>query len=133
MAYASVAELRERYAQDVNRDEFGHHTDEHLAQALRAASAEIDSWRRPGSLGPAAAAIVHDKCLALARMLAHQDHPLDAVHPIVRDGVAVRDWLRAVAAGRVLLEPEESSGVVSGHPVASSRKLIYTDTLWGSY
>ncbi len=109
------------------------HTDAHLSAALTAASAEIDSWRRPGSLSTDALAIVRDKCMVLARMLAHQDHALDDVHPIVRDGLAVRDWLRAVAAGRVLLDPEASSGLTGGHPVATTRTLTYSDALWETY
>ncbi|MFZ1574443.1 MAG: hypothetical protein WAT36_04250, partial [Chromatiaceae bacterium] len=101
MSYASPAELRARFAQDRDpeRDEFLTHSDAHLAAALTAASAEIDSWRPAGDLGTAARAVLHDKCLTLARLLVHQDQPLEELHPIVREGLAVRAWLKALANG----------------------------------
>jgi phage gp36-like protein len=103
MPYATPAELRARYAQDLDRDEFALHSDAQLGEALAAAGAEIDAWRPPGRLGTAALAVLRHQCLTLARMLAHQDQPLDAVHPIVREGLAVREWLRALAVGKVAL------------------------------
>ena len=121
MSYAVAAELRARYAQDPLRDEFAAHADAHLDQALAAASAEIDSWRPPVALGVAATAVLKDKCLTLARMLAHQDQPLEASHPIVREGLAVRAWLKALSAGAVRLpaDPDAAAGG-SGGPQASA-------------
>ena len=101
MSYATAAELRTRFKVGLDRDEFALRDDADLEQALAAATAEIDSWRPAGALSDAATAILRDRCLILARLVAHQDQALDDAHPIVRDAREVRAWLRALAAGTV--------------------------------
>lgn len=133
-AYATPADLRARYAQDEQRDEFAQHTDAHLAAALHAASAEIDSWRPSGELSTAARAVLAVKCLTLARMIVHQDHDLDATHPIVRDGLAVRDWLKAVAARRVALPSDVTTPATEvGLPAVSGPARVFGADLLGRY
>ena len=134
MPYASVAELRARYAREADYDEFSHHSDAHLGQALAAASQEIDSWRPPGALGALDTPILAEKALTLARMLAHQDGPiLDPGHPIVRDGLAVRDWLKALAAGRVRLPggtDQSGQTIASAGAVATGAPARVYDAAW---
>lgn len=115
MPYASATELRQRYRRGLDRDEFAHLDDADIDQALSAASAEIDSWRPAGTFSVAAAAIIADKTLTLARMLAHQDSPLDDSHPVVRDAMEVRAWLKALAAGRVSL-PADTTAAATTSP-----------------
>lgn len=132
MAYATAAELRERYRQGLaGVDEFAHRDDADLDQALTAASAEIDSWRPLGAVSLAAAAVLKDKCLILARMLIHQDEALGDDHPVVRDGLEVRRWLRALAAGTVQLPIDEGETPVS--PRVIERTLVYDDTWLARY
>lgn len=95
MSYATPAELRDRYRVGIDQDAFALRDDADLQAALDSASAEIDSWLPQGARSAAALAILRDKCLTLARMLLAQDQALDAAHPIVRDALAVRTWLRA--------------------------------------
>lgn len=123
MAYANAAELRARYRVGIDRDEFAARDDADLTQALAAASAEVDSWRPPGTPGIAARAILAEKTLTLGRMLVYQDQALDESHPVVRDGLAVRAWLRALAAGAVQLPADAEE--VSSTVVAPTRPLVF--------
>lgn len=124
MAYATAAELRLRYTVDM--DEFESREDAMLDRALAAASAEIDSWRPPGTPGTAALAVLTDKALTLGRMLVYQNEALDDGHPIVREGLAVRAWLRALAAGTVQL-PIDPVNADSGSVVVPRRTLVFDD------
>jgi phage gp36-like protein len=125
MAYATAAELRERYRQGIDTDEFTEREDGELDLALQAAADEIDSYRPAGELTAAATAILRDKSLTLARMLAHQDAALDLVHPIVRDAQAVRDWLLLLARGVVHLPQADAASGGSGAEWQS------VPTVWG--
>lgn len=131
MAYATAAELRSRYLQGpAGVDEFATRDDVDLDQALTAASAEIDSWRPLGLVSLAAADVLKDKCLILARMVIHQEEALDESHPIVRDAIEVRRWLRALAAGTVQLPgDDESAGAVR----SAARTLVYDDAWLARY
>lgn len=125
MAYATAAQLRARYLQaSAGVDEFAAHDDAHLDRALAAATAEIDSWRPPGTLSDAATTILTDKCLTMARMIAQQDAALDETHPIVREALAVRDWLKALAAGRVSL-PADDAGNPPAAPQVSAPPAVF--------
>jgi phage gp36-like protein len=114
MSYATVAELRARYLQE-GTDPFASRSDAELGQALDGASGEIDSWRPQGEPSAAALMVLKDKCLTLARLLAYPDAALDETHPIVREALAVRAWLRALSTGAVQLP---SSDVAASGPTA---------------
>jgi phage gp36-like protein len=123
--YATASALRARYRQGLDGvDEFAHREDADLEAALTAASAEIDRWRPEGAIGAAAAAVLSDVCVTLARLLAHQDQALAAEHPIVREAREARAWLKALAEGRVRL-PAESASSDSGATWDA------TPTVWG--
>jgi len=114
MPYATVTELRTRYTRD-GQDPFADYDDADLAQALAGASGEIDSWRPQGELSTAALVVLKDKCLTLARLLVYADAALNETHPIVREALAVRAWLRALSTGAVQLP---SSDVAASGPTA---------------
>jgi len=125
MAYATAAELRTRYRQGLDGiDEFAEREDADLTQALEAASTEIDSWRPQGSVGTAALAVLRDRALTLARMLVYRAQVVDPDHPIVRDAMDVRDWLRRLAAGTVHLPTDATS---AASPAAHARTMVYGD------
>ena len=127
MPYASSAELRARYSQGLDgADEFAEREDADLDQALTAASTEIDSWRPQGVIGSAAVAILRDKAMTLARMLVYQAQTVDPDHPIVRDAMDVRDWLRRLATGTVHLPTD---GTATAAPAAPTRTMVY-DADW---
>lgn len=109
MSYATVMQLRDRFTRNGD-DEFALREDEELALALTAASSEIDSYRPAGPLSVAAADILREKCLTLARMLAHQDEALDDAHPIVRDAKSVRHWLDLLARKQIELPVDVAPG-----------------------
>lgn len=133
MSYASVQQLRERYRSGIDLG-FVQLDDSDLEEALRSASSEIDSWRPAGALSEAALDVLADKAMTLARMLAHKNDPLSTEHPIVRDGMAVRKWLEALASGRVLL-PSDTTEPVPDRPTTATneRTLVFTDDLWETY
>jgi len=123
MAYASAAELRTRYRQGLEgTDEFAEREDADLDQALAAASTEIDSWRPQGVVGAAGVAILRDKAMTLARMLVYQAQIVDPDHPIVREAMEVRDWLRRLASGSVHLPTD---GTATAAPAAPTRTMVY--------
>jgi phage gp36-like protein len=133
MAYAVAAELRARYRQGIaGIDELANRTDADLNQALVAASAEIDRWRPAGELGADASAVLRDVCLILGRMLAHQDEALGEDHPIVRDAIAARAWLRALAAGSVRLPVDEVAADGSGGASAAPVRVMVYDDAWSA-
>lgn len=128
MAYATAADLRDRYRQGIDgSDEFAFREDADLDQALAAASAEIDRWRPPGDIGAAAMAVLRDVAMTLGRMVAHQDQALSEDHPAIRDAKEARTWLRALAAGTVRL-PGNAAIVIS--PVAASQRTMVYDDAW---
>lgn len=131
MAYATAADLRLRYT--IDSDEFELRDDESLDRALLAASDEIDSWRPPGTLGIAALDVIKDKTLTLGRMLVYQNEALDGSHPIVRDGMAVRAWLRALAAGTVQLPIDATADGITGTVVTHTRSFIYDSAFDSRY
>jgi phage gp36-like protein len=133
VTYATPLELRDRYRRD-DVDEFAHIGDTDLAQALVAASAEVDSWLPGGDLSSEDTAVIKDKALTLARMLAHQDSALSVEHPIVRDAKEVRDWLKALAAGRVKLPSYRPEATQGGSSIAApTREMVYDTALWSTY
>lgn len=129
--YATASEIRARY-QRSGIDEFSGFSDADLTQSLTAASAEIDSYRPDGALSSAALDVLADKAMTLARMLAHQDQALSDLHPVVRDGLAVRKWLQLLARRVVSLPADPDAGAASTVAVAP-RTMIYTATVWGEY
>lgn len=130
--YATAAEIRTRY-QRSGVDEFASFSDADLTQSLTAASAEIDSYRPAGGLSVTAEGVLRDKALTLARMLAHQDQALDDTHPIVRDGLAVRDWLNLLARGIISLPADVTDDVSTSSIAASTRTMTLDSALWGDY
>jgi phage gp36-like protein len=126
MPYATPTELRARFTRDED-DEFAALADSELLTALEAATAEIDSYRPAAELSAAGTAVLKEKCLVLARMLVHRDAALEAIHPIVRDARAVRDWLRDLAAGRARLPAGDGSGTSGG----TGAEWTAIPTVWG--
>lgn len=129
MAYATVAELRGRYAGADSADggELDLYSDEAVQQALDDASAEIDSWRPQGTPSAEGLAVLKGKCMTLARLLVHQDQPLGELHPIVRDGREVRAWLRALASGQVSLPSGDSAAAAAAAPRVSAPTEAFGD------
>lgn len=129
MVYATATQLRARYRRSLDdADEFAAHDDAHLERALAAAASELDSWRPAGVLSDAATAVLTDKCLTLARLHAHQDAALDESHPIVREALAVRDWLKALAAGRVVLPAADAVALPASGlsaPVVTAPAVVF--------
>lgn len=126
--YATADQLRDRYRSGPGGvDEFTLREDADLAAALTAASAEIDRWRPQGTLSADALVVLQGVCVALARMLLHQDQALSVEHPIVRDAKEARDWLRALAAGTIRL-PGGASTVIS--PNAAGTRAMAFDEAW---
>lgn len=134
MSYATPAELRAEYANEM-RDEFESRSDDELQRALDRASSTIDRYRpsttmAPGgnyqamrrvnieryhpaeTLSPAALDMLRGVCLPIARAIVHGDLPLEESHPIVRDYREAMAWLKQLASGLVSLpapEPESST------------------------
>lgn len=127
MAYATPAELRARYRKglDSDQDEFALREDADLAQALEAASSEIDSYRpQGGPVSVVAASILRDKAMALARMLLYQDQNIEEGHPIVREALAVRAWLMLLGRGTIRLPADAET---PSAPAAPTRTMVYSD------
>ena len=124
MSYATPTELRERFMREMT-DEFVTRPDAELQQALDAASREIDSYRPAGTLSTAAAGVLTEQCLVLARLLVHNDAALDGSHPIVRDARAVREWLRDLARGTARLPDDTDASAGSG------AQWAVNPTVWG--
>lgn len=124
MPYATPDDLRARYLRN-GADDLALRADEDLAQALGAASREIDSYLPVTDLSDAARAILQDKCLTLARLLIHQNDALDDAHPIVRDGKEVRAWLKLLARGAVTLPGEAGEPITPAGIAAGTRPLVY--------
>lgn len=132
MPYATVAELRARYTRD-GQDPFAEYADADLAQALASASAEIDSWCPQITLGTAALAVLNDKCLTMSRLAVYGDSALDATHPIVRDALAVRDWLKALSRGQVLLPADATAGTQRPGMRVRAPAATFSDDLMGRF
>ena len=126
MPYATAAALRTRYRRG-DLDEFAAVADADLDQALTAASDEIDTWRPAGELGTAALAVLAGQCLPLARLHVYGDSALDPSHPIVREALAVRAWLKALAAGQVCLpsEPDGTAATATQTPQVSAPAEVF--------
>jgi phage gp36-like protein len=134
MAYATPSDLRDRYRQGEN-DEFSTLTDSDLDAYLGAASAEIDSWRPAGVVvNDAAAAVLKDKALTLARLLTYSQVALEDTYPAVREANEVRAWLRALSAGDVAF-PGSDAGSDAGSiaPAATTRTITYDADWLASY
>lgn len=118
MSYATAEQLRDRYRQGIDGDEFAARDDADLEQALAAAAEEIDSWRPAGSLSAADLDVLRGKALPLARAYVYKDHALDPTHPVISDAAAARAWLRALAAGFVRLPSAQVATATEASPAS---------------
>ena len=121
MTWATVAELRARFG-----TEFDSRADEDLSPALDAASLEIDSERPPRPVSAAGARVLKEKCLILARLHLYPDQALDDTHPVVREALGVRGWLKRLASGAVVL-PSDQAEVAA----ESGAEWGSVPTVWG--
>ncbi|WP_295579438.1 hypothetical protein [uncultured Lamprocystis sp.] len=116
-------------------DEFTLRTDADLSAALESAASEIDRWRPAGLLSAAATAVLRDVSMTLARMLIHQDQALDVAHPIVREALEARAWLRALAAGTVRLPDDATTDAATATTTTrtGSPTRVYGDCFVAQY
>jgi phage gp36-like protein len=133
--YGTAQALRDRFRTGIDRDDFARLDDADLEQALTSASSEINSWVPGGAaLTPEDITVLTDKALVLARMLAHHDSALSQEHPIVRDAMAVRTWLKALARGAVKLPSDRDTDATGAATIAAgTRSMRYTGNLWDTY
>ena len=120
MSYATPEQLRA-----ATGVEFELRTDEVLQAALDAATTEIDSYRPAGELAPEALPVLRHHCQVLGRLNLYRDQALDATHPVVREAIETRRWLRLLAGGQVALPQGDDTTGGTGAEWSSS------GTVWG--